>query len=52
MTVKELIEILDQLPDDAPVVVDGNEATEVLIREEIYFSEEFDYHEGIIVKIY
>lgn len=52
MTVKELIDILERMPENAPVVIDGAEATEVLVRDEIYFSEEFDYHEGVIVKIY
>ena len=52
MTVQELIEILEQMPLDAPVVVDGGEATEVVVRNEIYLDENYRYSEGIIVKVY
>jgi len=52
MTVQELIEALEELPPDLPVVADGCEISEVLIRDEIYFTEDHNYQEGTIVKVY
>lgn len=51
MTVRELIETLEELPYDLPVVVESHEADEVLIREEIYFTSDFGYQDGMIIKI-
>ncbi len=51
MTVQDLIEILEYMPSDAPVVVDGGEATDVVLREEIYLSQDYGYKDETIVKI-
>lgn len=51
LTVRDLIEILEELPYDLPVVVNDCEVNEVLIREEIYLSSDLGYDEGRIVKI-
>ena len=52
MTVRDLIEILEELPMDLPVVENGCEITEVLIRDELYLTAENGYQEGMIVKVY
>lgn len=52
MTVRDLIEMLEELPMDLPVVNNENEITEVLIRDEIYFSADGNYKDGQIVKVY
>lgn len=52
MTVRELIETLEQLPLDLPVVENGCEITEVLIRDEIYLTSDNGYKDGQIVKVY
>lgn len=52
MTVRELIETLEDLPMDMPVVENGYEITEISIQEEMYFSAEHNYEEGQIVKVY
>ena len=52
MTVRELIEVLEELPLDYPVIVDGIEATEVLVREETYLTSEQGYNECTVIKIY
>ena len=52
MTVKELIDTLEEMPLDYPVVVDNVEVTEVLIRDEMYLSSEHGYNDGIVIKIY
>lgn len=52
MTVKELIEHLEELPMDYPIVTDEGEVTLVLVRDEIYFTEDHGYREGPIVKLY
>ncbi len=52
MTVRDLIEALEELPLDLPVTENECEVTEVLVREEIYFTEDHEYKEGLIVKIY
>ena len=51
MIVRELIEILEEVPQDYPVVADDVEVTEVLIREEVYFDEDRKYNERKIIKI-
>lgn len=51
LTVRELIEVLEDMPPDAVVVVDGDEAEEAVLRDEIYFEDHFGYKEGLIVKI-
>jgi hypothetical protein len=51
LTVRDLIEILEELPYDLPVVVNSCEADEVLIRDELYLTQDFGYKEGEIVKI-
>jgi len=54
--VRDLIEILEQCPMDAPVTINGldygQEVTEVVTREETYFSEDCYYEDGEVVKIY
>ena len=52
MTVRDLIEKLEELPLDLPVTGNGYEITEVLLREEVYFSEDHEYKEETIVKLY
>lgn len=52
LTVRDLIETLEELPLDLPVVVNDCEATEILIRDEVYFSADHQYTEGIIIKVY
>lgn len=52
MTVEELIKKLESLPPDYPVVADGREITEALIREEIYTTEDEWYAEGLVVKLH
>lgn len=51
MTVRDLIEVLEELPYDLPVVVESHETEEVVIRDEIYYSAELKYKDGPIVKI-
>ena len=52
MTVRDLIEILEEFPQDLPVVVDGCEAEQIVVRDEIYFSSDAGYRDGLIIKIY
>ena len=52
LTVRDLIEVLEELPPNYPVVADGTEITEVLIREEIYYTEDQLYEDNVIVKLY
>lgn len=52
MTVQELIDKLEELPMDLPVIENGCEITEVLIRNEVYFSADNTYKEDQIVKVY
>lgn len=52
MTVRELIEELEEYPSDLPVVVDGCEATEIVVRKEEYFSADHSYKDEQIVKVY
>ena len=52
MTVRDLIEELENLPMDLPITENGYEITEVLIRDEIYLSEDHKYKEGLIIKVY
>ena len=52
MTVRELIEELEQFPLDLPVVENGCEITEVVIRDEVYLTSEDGYKDGLIVKVY
>lgn len=51
MTVRDLIEILEEMPADLPVVVDGSEVDQVLLRDEIYYSADLGYQDGEIIKI-
>ena len=51
MTVRELIELLEEYQYDIPVVVNSAEAEEVVLREEIYYTSDYGYKEGIIIKI-
>lgn len=51
MTVRDLIEILEELPSDLPIVVDSCEADEVVVRDEMYYNAELGYEDGLIVKI-
>ena len=51
MTVRDLIEILEELPYDLPVVVDGSEVDQVLVRDEVYYTTDLGYQDGEIVKI-
>ena len=52
MTVRELIETLEELPLDLPVVVDSKEVDIIVIRDELYYSEDAGYVDGKIVKLY
>ena len=52
MNVQELIERLEELPQSLPVCVNGEEISEVVVRDEQYFAEDFQYADGPIVKIY
>ena len=52
LTVRELIEELETFPMDLPVIENGCEISEVVIRDELYFSEDHEYKEGQIVKVY
>ena len=51
MTVSELIDRLEELPQDYPVVVDNQEITEVVVRDEIYCTNEYVYKDGLLVKL-
>lgn len=51
MTVRELIETLEDLPLDLPVVVNSCEVEDIVTREEIYYSSDVGYQEGIVVKL-
>lgn len=48
---RDLIEILEELPSDLPIVVDSCEADEVVVRDEIYYTADLLYADGPIVKI-
>ena len=52
MTARELIEALEELPQDLPVIADCVEVTETVVRNEIYFSADHQYCDGEIIKIY
>ena len=55
MKVRELIEELEQYPPDCPVVIrdqELEEVTQILLRDEQYFTEDHCYDEGLVVKIY
>lgn len=52
MTVRELIEALEGMPQNYHIVADNAEITEIVIREEVYYNEEGVYSEGMIVKLY
>lgn len=52
MTVRELIEELEHFPQDLPVVVESSEVDQILIREEVYYSSDEGYSEGMIIKLY
>lgn len=52
MTVKEVIDRLEELPQDYPVATDEGEITLVVIRDEIYYTEDHGYIEGPVVKLY
>jgi len=52
LTVRELIETLEEMPSDYKVVVDGAEVSQILIRDEEYYTEDGTYSEGLIIKLY
>ena len=52
MTVRELIETLEEYPGDVPVTAESNEIEQVVIREEIYYSSETGYQDGVVVKLF
>ena len=52
MTVRELIEALEEFPLDLPIVTDGCEITDIVVRDEEYFSADHKYKDGEIVKVY
>ena len=52
MTVRELIETLEEFPQDLPVVVETSEVEQVVIREEVFYSSESGYTDGIILKLF
>ena len=51
LTVRELIEALEELPQDYPVVADNMVVSDVVIRDELYSTEEGFYDEGLVVKL-
>lgn len=51
MNVRDLIEMLEELPYNLPIVVNSEEAENVLVRDEIYYSSDYEYKEEKIVKI-
>lgn len=51
MTVRDLIEALEELPYDYPVVVNSCEVDTIVEREEIYYSTDNGYQEGPVIKI-
>lgn len=51
MTVRDLIEILENLDQDLPVVVDEAEAEIAVVRDEMYYVTGQGYQDGPIVKI-
>ena len=51
MTVRDLIEILEDLDPTLPVVVDSAEAEIAVVRDEMYFVAGSGYQDGPIVKI-
>ena len=52
MTVRELIEALEEMPQDLPVVADSKEIDIIVIRNEIYYSSDAGYIDGEIIKLY
>ena len=55
MTARDLIEALEEFPSDCPVVVKGVEiveVSEVFLRDEMYLSEDHEYKDGMIIKLY
>ena len=52
MTVRELIETLEEMPADYPVIAEGAEITEVLVREELYLTGDHQYADGPVIKLY
>lgn len=52
MTVRDLIETLETMPQDLPVVVDSKEVDVVVIRDEVYYSVDAGYTDGEIIKLY
>ena len=51
MTVRELIEALEEFPADLPVVTDSYEVELAVERDEIWYSNETGYQDGPIVKL-
>ena len=51
MTVKELIEALEEFSEDLIVIENGTEITDVLIRDELYFAADNSYKEDQVVKV-
>ncbi len=51
MTVRDLIERLEEMPSHLPVCVDGTEVSEVIIRDELHFTADYEYEDGPVVKI-
>ena len=52
MTVRELIEALEALPQDYPVVSSDNIViSDIVVRDELYSTEEGLYDEGFVVKL-
>lgn len=52
VTVRDLIEALEEFPQDYPVVIDGCEVEQIVIRDEIYLSSDIGYTDGLIIKIF
>ena len=52
MTVRELIEKLEEIPRDYRVTADNIEITEIVVRNEMYLDEDGFYKDGFIVKLY
>jgi len=52
MNVQQLIERLEEMPPEATVCVNGEAVSEVVLRDELHFTEDYEYEDGLVVKIY
>lgn len=52
MTVRELIEALEEMPQDLRVSANGEEITQVLLRDELHLTADLTYEDGPVIKLY